>query len=71
VEALVTEWTTLSAALPAQVAAIESRVNILSKSKKLPANLDRRPSTPSDWLADAKTCGRGDAAQASATSRRP
>jgi hypothetical protein len=39
-EALGAEWSTLSAALPAQVAAIESRVNILSKSKKLPANLD-------------------------------
>jgi len=39
-EALNAEWTTLSGTLPAAVAAIESRVNILSKSKKLPANLD-------------------------------
>jgi len=39
-ETLNAEWTTLSGTLPAAVAAIESRVTILSKSKKLPANLD-------------------------------
>ena len=40
-EALNAEWASLSGALPAQVAAIQSRVDILSKSKKLPANLDQ------------------------------
>jgi len=55
-EALGAEWTTLSAALPAQVAAIESRVNILSKSKKLPANLDQATfDSVKAGLADAKT----------------
>jgi hypothetical protein len=55
-EALGAEWTTLSAALPAQVAAIESRVNILSKSKKLPANLDQATfDSVKTGLADAKS----------------
>jgi len=55
-EALGAEWTTLSAALPAQVAAIESRVNILAKSKKLPANLDQATfDSVKTGLADAKT----------------
>lgn len=39
-QALTAEWGTLSAGLPAQLAAVSSRVGILSKSKKLPANLD-------------------------------
>jgi len=39
-EALNAEWGTLSADLPAQLAAVTSRVAILSKSKKLPAGLD-------------------------------
>ena len=34
------EWGTLSTDLPAQLAAVTSRVNMLSKSKKLPAGLD-------------------------------
>jgi hypothetical protein len=34
------EWGTLSADLPAQLAAVTSRVGVLSKSKKLPAGLD-------------------------------
>jgi len=55
-EALKGEWTTLSASLPAAVAAIESRVNILSKSKKLPANLDAATfESVKTGLADAKT----------------
>jgi hypothetical protein len=53
--------------LPAAVAAIDSRVNILSKSKKLPANLD--PATfesVKTGLADAKTLwDQATAAQAS------
>ena len=66
-EALGAEWTTLSAALPAQVAAIESRVNILSKSKKLPANLDQATfDSVKAGLADAKTLwAEATAAQAS------
>ncbi len=39
-QALSTEWGTISADLPAQLAAVTSRVGILSKSKKLPAGLD-------------------------------
>jgi hypothetical protein len=39
--ALTATWTTLSSALPGVVQAIESRVGILSKSKKLPAGLDQ------------------------------
>jgi hypothetical protein len=55
-EALNAEWATLSGALPAAVAAIESRVNMLSKSKKLPANLDRATfDSVKTGLAEAKT----------------
>ena len=39
-QALNAEWGTLSADIPAQLAAVTSRVGILSKSKKLPAGLD-------------------------------
>jgi anti-sigma-K factor RskA len=49
------EWTTLSGSLPAAVAAIESRVEILSKSKKLPANLDAATfESVKTGLADSK-----------------
>jgi hypothetical protein len=49
------EWTTLSGTLPAAVAAIESRVEILSKSKKLPANLDAATfESVKTGLADSK-----------------
>lgn len=66
-EALNAEWATLSAALPAQVAAIESRVNILSKSKKLPANLDQATfDSVRTGLTDAKALwDQATAAQAS------
>lgn len=40
-QAMTTEWGTLSADLPAQLAAVTSRVGILSKSKRLPAGLDQ------------------------------
>ncbi|MBP7342827.1 MAG: hypothetical protein PHG54_11985 [Smithellaceae bacterium] len=36
---LTKQWTELSQGLPKMVAAVESRVNILSQAKKLPANL--------------------------------
>jgi hypothetical protein len=39
-QAMNAEWGTLSADIPAQLAAVTSRVGILSKSKKLPAGLD-------------------------------
>jgi len=39
-EAFNSEWGTLAADVPAQLAAVTSRVGILSKSKKLPAGLD-------------------------------
>jgi hypothetical protein len=55
-EALNGEWSALSASLPAAVAAIDSRVNILSKSRKLPANLDAATfESVKTGLADAKT----------------
>jgi hypothetical protein len=34
------EWSTLSSSVPEAVAAIQSRVDVLSKSKKLPAGMD-------------------------------
>ncbi len=34
------EWSTLASSVPQAVAAIQSRVDILSKSKKLPAGMD-------------------------------
>ena len=37
---LTASWTALSAGLPQIIAAIQSRVDILSKSKKLPAGID-------------------------------
>ena len=46
---LTQSWATLSAALPQVVQAIQSRVDILSKSKKLPAGLDK------DKFESAKT----------------
>jgi hypothetical protein len=39
-EAFNSEWGTLAADIPTQLAAVTSRVGILSKSKKLPAGLD-------------------------------
>jgi len=66
-EAMNAEWTSLSGTLPAAVAAIESRVNILSKSKKLPANLDQATfESVKTGLADAKSLwDQATAAQAS------
>lgn len=40
-EELTKNWSEMSAGLPKMVEAIKSRVNILSKSKKLPAGLDK------------------------------
>ena len=54
-EALNAEWGTLSTDLPAQLAAVTSRVAILSKSKKLPAGVDAA-------TFDAAKTGAGEAA---------
>lgn len=48
-EALKTDWADLSDSVPSQIAAVESRTEILSKSKKLPANVTK------DTLASAQT----------------
>ena len=66
-EALNAEWTSLSGTLPAAVAAIESRVDILSKAKTLPANLDQATfDSVKTGLADAKSLwDQATAAQAS------
>ena len=54
-EAMNAEWGTLATDLPAQLAAVTSRVAILSKSKKLPAGLDAA-------TFDAAKSGAGEAA---------
>jgi hypothetical protein len=54
-EALNAEWGALATDLPAQLAAVTSRVAILSKSKKLPAGLDAA-------TFDAAKSGAGEAA---------
>ena len=48
-EAMQADWATLTSAVPAAIAAVASRVDILAKSKKLPANLTK------DALASAQT----------------
>ncbi len=40
-QSLAADWQTLSDALPKQIAALDSRLNVLAKSKKLPANLTK------------------------------
>jgi hypothetical protein len=55
-QALGSEWASLSASLPSEFAAVASRVGILSKSKKLPANMDAATfESVKTGLADAKT----------------
>jgi hypothetical protein len=55
-QALNADWEALSSTLPAAISAIDSRVNILKKSKKLPANVTKTTfdSAQAD-LADAKS----------------
>jgi hypothetical protein len=55
-QTLTTDWQTLSENLPKQIAAIDSRLNVLAKSKNLPANVtkDALSSAQSD-LASAKS----------------
>ena len=40
-QALASEWSTLATDVPAQLTAVTNRVKMLSKSKKLPAGLDK------------------------------
>lgn len=55
-QALATDWETLSATVPDAIAAVDSRVNILTKSKKLPANVTKDALTTAQAnLADAKS----------------
>ena len=50
------EWSTLASSVPQAVAAIQSRVDILSKSKKLPAGMDAATlDGVKTGLADANT----------------
>jgi hypothetical protein len=51
VKAATAEWTTLSASLPQLVAAVKSRVDVLGKSKRLPAGVDLEAAK--SGLADA------------------
>ena len=55
-QALTSDWETLSATVPSAITAVESRVNILAKSKKLPANVTKDALTAAQAnLADAKS----------------
>jgi len=55
-QALSADWGALSGTLPAEIAAIDSRVNILKKSKKLPGNLTKAAFDAAQAdLADAKS----------------
>jgi hypothetical protein len=66
-QAMNAEWGTLSADIPAQLAAVTSRVGILSKSKKLPAGLDAATFDAARSAADEATAlwSQATAAQAS------
>lgn len=55
-QAMKADWDTLSSTLPAAIAAIDSRVNILAKSKKLPASVTKAALESAQGnLADAKS----------------
>jgi hypothetical protein len=55
-QALKSDWESLATAVPAAIAAIDSRVNILAKSKKLPANVTKDALTAAQTnLAAAKS----------------
>ncbi|MEO8018930.1 MAG: hypothetical protein ABI769_14040 [Pseudomonadota bacterium] len=67
------EWTDVSAKLPQMVEAIQSRVDILSKSKKLPKDLDKTSfdtvkadfeTLKTDWAAASSDFASGAAAEA-------
>lgn len=66
-DALNGEWTTLSASVPQAISAIQSRVDILSKAKKLPAGMDAATlDSVKTGLADAtNSWSQATAAQAS------
>jgi hypothetical protein len=55
-QALTTDWQTLSEDLPKQIAALDSRLNVLATSKKLPTNVTKDAlSSARANLAGAKT----------------
>ena len=62
------EWSTLASSVPQAVAAIQSRVDILSKSKKLPATLDNVKTSlaeaNSTWAQATQAQAAGDLEQA-------
>lgn len=72
----VQQWSALSASVPQMIQAIETRVNTLSESKQLPANLDRAAfdsakasleSMKSSWSQATAAHDSGDVAGAVAT----
>jgi hypothetical protein len=55
-QALRTEWDALAGAVPAAIEAVDSRLGILSKSKKLPANVTKDAlAAAQSGIAEAKT----------------
>jgi hypothetical protein len=78
VEAATAEWTTLSADLPNMVSAIQSRLDVLAKSKRLPKNLTQAAydsakagfdSMRSTWDAATAAATAGDPVDAVAKAR--
>jgi hypothetical protein len=67
IEALTGEWTSLAAALPVEVAALEGRIGELAKARKLPAGMDAAAlDAAKTGLTDVTTLwGQAAAAQAS------
>ena len=60
VEALTGEWTSLAAALPVEVAALEGRIGELAKARKLPRAWTPRHSTPPRPASPmSRRCGAG------------
>lgn len=55
-QALKSDWDMLASAVPAAIEAVDSRVNILAKSKKLPANVTKDAlASAQSGLAEAKS----------------
>lgn len=73
VAALKDEWNSLSGDIPQMVEAIQSRVDMLSKSRKLPKNIDQASfdaaksgleSMKQDWTAATQASGAGNVEEA-------
>jgi hypothetical protein len=55
-QAMMSSWETLASSVPAAISAVESRVTMLSKSKKLPANVTKDAlAAAKDGVASAKS----------------